>query len=149
MLANVYQADLAAVRMGDDVVVETDSYPERFHGRISYVSPALDPNTRTLQARIVVDNPGEKLKRDMFCTVTVTAGSIPNAIAVPDSSVLRDDNNQPFVYLASSANQFGRRDVEIGESLNGKTRILRGLSPGERVVGDGSLFLQFANSLQH
>src|ERR1700733_1974305 len=107
------------------------------------------PNTRTLQARIVVDNPGEKLKRDMYCTVTVTAGSIPNAIAVPDASVLRDDNNQPFVYLATNANQFGRRDVEIGESLDGKTHILRGLSPGERVVGNGSLFLQFANSLQH
>ena len=149
VLANVYQADLAAVRTGDDVVVETDSYPDRFHGRISYVSPALDPNTRTLQARIVVDNPGEKLKRDMYCTVTVTAGSIPNAIALPDASVLRDDNNQPFVYLAIGANQFGRRDVEIGESLDGKTHILRGLSPGERVVGDGSLFLQFANSLQH
>jgi membrane fusion protein, heavy metal efflux system len=149
VLANVYQADLAAVRTGDDVVVETDAYPGSFHGRISYVSPALDPNTRTLQARIVVDNPQEKLKRDMYCTVTVTAGSIPNAIAVPDSSVLRDDNNQPFVYLAESANQFGRRDVEIGESLDGKTHILRGLSPGERVVGDGSLFLQFANSLQH
>ncbi len=149
VLANVYQADLAAVRTGDDVVVQTDAYPGSFHGRISYVSPALDPNTRTLQARIVVDNPQEKLKRDMYCTVTVTAGSIPNAIAVPDSSVLRDDNNQPFVYLAESANQFGRRDVEIGESLNGKTHILRGLSPGERVVGNGSLFLQFANSLQH
>jgi cobalt-zinc-cadmium efflux system membrane fusion protein len=149
VLANVYQADLAVVRTGDDVVVETDSYPDRFHGRISYVSPALDPNTRTLQARIVVDNPGEKLKRDMYCTVTVTAGFIPNAIAVPDASVLRDDNNQPFVYLATGANQFGRRDVEIGESLDGKTHVLRGLSPGERVVGDGSLFLQFANSLQH
>jgi cobalt-zinc-cadmium efflux system membrane fusion protein len=149
VLANVYQADLADVRTGDDVVVETDAYPGTFHGRISYVSPALDPNTRTLQARIVVDNPGEKLKRDMYCTVTVTAGSIANAIAVPDSSVLRDDNNQPFVYLAIGANQFGRRDVDIGQSLAGKTQILRGLSPGERIVGDGSLFLQFANSLQH
>ena len=145
----MYQGDLAAVRSGDDVVVQNDAYPGAFHGRISYVSPALDPNTRTLQARIVVDNPGEKLKRDMYCTVTVTAGSIPNAIAVPDSSVLRDDNNQPFVYLASGANQFGRRDVEIGQSLNGQTQILRGISPGERVVADGSLFLQFANSLQH
>jgi membrane fusion protein, heavy metal efflux system len=149
VLANVYQADLAAVRTGDDVVVQTDAYPDNFHGRISYVSPALDPNTRTLQARIVVDNPGEKLKRDMYCTVTVTAGSIANAIAVPDSSILRDDNNQPFVYLATGANQFGRRDVEIGQSLNGQTQILRGLSPGEKIVGDGSLFLQFANSLQH
>jgi membrane fusion protein, heavy metal efflux system len=149
VLANVYQGDLAAVRSGDDVVVQNDAYPGNFHGRISYVSPALDPNTRTLQARIVVDNPGEKLKRDMYCTVTVTAGSIPNAIVVPDSSVLRDDNNRPFVYLAVDANQFGRRDVEIGQSLNGQTQILKGISPGEKVVADGSLFLQFANSLQH
>ena len=149
VLANVYQGDLAAVRSGDDVVVQNDAYPGNFHGRISYVSPALDPNTRTLQARIVVDNPGEKLKRDMYCTITVTAGSIPNAIAVPDSSVLRDDNNQPFVYLAIDANQFGRRDVEIGQSQNGQTQILKGISPGEKVVADGSLFLQFANSLQH
>jgi cobalt-zinc-cadmium efflux system membrane fusion protein len=149
VLANVYQADLAFIRSGDDVVVQTDAYPNSFHGRISYVSPALDPNTRTLQARIVVDNPGEKLKKDMYCTVTVTAGSISNAIAVPDSSILRDDNNQPFVYVAVGVNQFGRRDVETGQSENGLTQVLKGISVGEKVVGDGSLFLQFANSLQH
>jgi cobalt-zinc-cadmium efflux system membrane fusion protein len=149
VLANVYQADLAYVRSGDDVVVQTDAYPNSFHGRISYVSPALDPNTRTLQARIVVDNPGEKLKKDMYCTVTVTAGSISNAVAVPDSSVLRDDNNQPFVYVSVGTNQFGRRDVELGQGQSGQTQILKGISVGEKVVGDGSLFLQFANSLQH
>ena len=149
VLANVYQADLAYVQSGDGVVVQTDAYPGSFHGKISYVSPALDPNTRTLQARIIVDNPGEKLKKDMYCTVTVTAGSISNVVAVPDSSVLRDDNNQPFVYVSTGANQFGRRDVDLGESQNGQTRILRGISVGEKVVGDGSLFLQFANSLQH
>jgi len=149
VLANVYQADLASVRSGDDVLVTTDAYPGSFHGKISYVSPALDPSTRTLQARIVVDNPGEKLKRDMYCTVTVTAGSITNAVAVPDSSVLRDDNNQPFIYVTIGSNQFGRRDVEIGQSQGGQTQILKGLSVGDRVVGDGSLFLQFANSLQH
>jgi cobalt-zinc-cadmium efflux system membrane fusion protein len=149
VLANVYQADLAFVHSGDDVVVQTDAYPGSFHGKISYVSPGLDPNTRTLQARIVVDNPGEKLKRDMYCTVTVTAGSISNVVAVSDSSVLRDENNQPFVYAGVGANQFGRRDVELGESQNGQTQVLKGISVGERVVGDGSLFLQFANSLQH
>jgi cobalt-zinc-cadmium efflux system membrane fusion protein len=149
VLANVYQADLAYVRSGDDVLVQTDAYPGSFHGKISYISPALDPNTRTLQARIIVENPGEKLKRDMYCTVTVMAGSVSNVVAVPDSSVLRDDNNQPFVYVSTGANEFGRRDVEIGESENGLTRILKGISVGEKVVGDGSLFLQFANSLQH
>ena len=149
VLANVYQGDLAFVHSGDDVVVQTDAYPGSFHGRISYVSSALDPITRTLQARIVVDNPGEKLKRDMYCTATVTAGSLTNAVTVPNTSVLRDDNNQPFVYVASGANLFGRRDVELGESQNGKTQIIKGISVGDRVVGDGSLFLQFANSLQH
>jgi cobalt-zinc-cadmium efflux system membrane fusion protein len=149
VLANVYQTDLAFVQSGQDVVVQTDAYPGSFHGRISYVSPAVDPNTRTLQARIVVDNPGEKLKRDVYCTVTVTAGSVSNVLAVPNASILRDDNNQPFVYVASGANQFGRRDVEMGASQNGQTQILKGVSVGERVVGDGSLFLQFANSLQH
>jgi cobalt-zinc-cadmium efflux system membrane fusion protein len=149
VLANVYQPDLAYVRSGDDVVVQTDAYPGNFHGKISYVSPALDPNTRTLQARVVVDNPGEKLKRDMYCTVTVTAGSISNVLTVPDSSVLRDDNNQPFVYVETGTNQFGRRAVDLGEREKGQTQILKGISVGEKVVGDGSLFLQFANSLQH
>jgi cobalt-zinc-cadmium efflux system membrane fusion protein len=74
---------------------------------------------------------------------------VSNAIAVPDASVMRDDNNQPFVYIAVGANQFGRRDIDIGESEHGLTQVLKGLSAGDRVVGDGSLFLQFANSLQH
>lgn len=148
VLANVYQADLAYVKAGEDVVVQTDAYPASFHGKISYVSAALDPNTRTLQARIVVNNPGEKLKKDMFCTATVTAGAVENAIAVPDAAVLRDDENRPFVYLATGPNQFGRRDIATGGSESGRTQVLKGLSTGEKVVGDGSLFLQFANALQ-
>lgn len=148
VVANIYQADLAYVHTGDNVVVQTDAYPDTFHGKISYISPALDPNTRTLQARVVVDNKGEKLKRDMYCTVIVTAGIVNNAIAVPDAAVLRDDENLPFVYVESGTNQFGRRAVRIGESTSGETQVLSGLSAGDKVVGNGSLFLQFANSLQ-
>jgi len=149
VLANVYQADLKYVRTGDDVIVQTDAFPESFHGKISYVSPALDANTRTLQARIVVENPGEKLKKDMYCTVIVTAGVLSNALAVPNASVLHDDDNRPFVYVLTGANQFSRRDVDLGEAQDGQVQIAKGISPGEKVVGNGSLFLQFANSLQH
>ncbi len=149
VLANIYQSDLANVKVGDEVTVQTDSYADKFHGKISFISPALDPNTRTLQARIVVDNPGEKLKNNMYVTATVNAGVEQNAIAVPDASVLRNDENQPFVYVATGANQFARRAVDIGQSQAGKTQILKGLSAGDKVVGDGSLFLQFANSFQH
>ncbi len=148
VLVNVYQKDLPYVRVGDQVTIQTDTYPEVFHGRIAYVAASLDPSTRTLQARIETNNPGEKLKKDMYVVATVSAGTIPNAIALPDAAVLRDTENQPFVYAAASANQFGRRAVRLGESLNGQTEITSGLKAGDLVVGNGSLFLQFENSLQ-
>ena len=150
VLVNVYQSDLPFVHVGDSVSINTDSYPDVFHGKISYVAPALDPNTRTLQARIVTENPGRKLKKDMYVTASVLAGANPNALTVPDAAVLRDTENQPYVYVAAqSANQFARRLVKIGESNAGRTEITSGVKEGEQVVGDGALFLQFKNALQH
>ena len=148
VLVNVYQKDLPYVRVGDQVTIRTDAYPDTFHGRISYVAASLDPNTRTLQARVETGNPGDKLKKDMYVVATVNAGKIENAIALPDAAVLRDTENQPFVYVAQSSNQFGRRSVTLGESMNGQTEITSGLKAGEQVIGNGGLFLQFANSLQ-
>jgi len=148
VLVNVYQKDLPYIRVGDTVAIQTDAYPDVFHGRISYVAAALDPNTRTLQARIETSNPGQKLKKDMYVVATVDAGTVRNAIAVPDAAVLRDSENLPFVYLEQAGNQFGRRPVTLGESMNGKTQVTGGLQPGDRIIGNGSLFLQFANSLQ-
>jgi len=148
VLVNIYQKDLPYVRVRDTVAIQTDTYPEVFHGRIAYVAASLDPNTRTLQARIETNNPNEKLKKDMYVVAIVNAGSIPNAIALPDAAVLRDSENQPFVYAAVSSNQFARRTVTLGESLNGKTQITSGLKAGDQVIGNGSLFLQFANELQ-
>jgi len=148
VLVNIYQKDLPYVRVGDPVAIQTETYPEVFHGRIAYVAASLDPSTRTLQARIETNNPGEKLKKDMYVVASVDAGTIPHAIALPDAAVLRDSENQPFVYAAESSNQFGRRSVTLGESMKGQTQITSGLKAGDQVIGNGSLFLQFANSLQ-
>jgi cobalt-zinc-cadmium efflux system membrane fusion protein len=148
VLVNVYQKDLPYVKVGDQVSIQTDAYPDVFHGRISYIAAALDPSTRTLQARIETSNPGEKLKKDMFVTATVNAGNIKDAIALPDSAVLRDSENQPFVYAEVASNQFGRRGITLGENFGGQTQITSGVKAGDQVVGNGSLFLQFANSLQ-
>ncbi|HEV2388972.1 MAG TPA: efflux RND transporter periplasmic adaptor subunit [Candidatus Acidoferrales bacterium] len=149
VLVNVYQRDLPYVRVGEPVAIGTDAYPQVFRGRISYLSPALDPNTRTLTARIVTDNPGLRLKNNMYVTAVVDAGSIPGALALPEAAVLRDSENHPFVYVAVANNQFGRRLVDIGQQAPGLIQITSGLEPGDRVVASGSLFLQFANSLQH
>jgi cobalt-zinc-cadmium efflux system membrane fusion protein len=148
VLANVYQNQLAYVHVGDPVTITSDAYNAEFHGRISFMGAALDPTSRTLQARIDTTNVNQMLKKDMFVTATVRAGQINDALLVPDSAVLRDAENQPYVYLQTDNNRFARRNVQLGESHDGKTRITSGLEPGNKVAGDGSLFLQFANSLQ-
>ncbi len=148
VMVNVYQQDLNDVHIGDPATIHSDAYPDVFHGKISYLGASLDPTTRTLQARIVTDNPGEKLKKDMYVTVNVNAGVINNALAVPDAAVLRDAENQPFVYVEVAQGQFAQRPVKIGDSHDGKTQVTAGLQAGDKVVGDGSLFLQFQNSLQ-
>ncbi len=149
VLVNVFQSDLPYVHVGDSVEINTDTYPEVFRGKISYIAPALDPATRTLQARIVTENPGKKLKKDMYVTAQVNAGAVRDAITVPDASVLRDSENEPFVYVLTNGNQFARRGVTLGINGNGHTQITSGLQEGEQVVGNGSLFLQFKNSIQH
>ncbi len=149
VLANVYERDIGGVNKGDPVTIQTDAYAEEFHGRISYIGVALDPTSRTLPVRIDTQNPGKKLKKDMYVTAIIQAGSIPNALTVPDSAILRDAENEPFVYLEVSPNQFGEHSVTIGDAADGKTQILQGLKAGDRVIADGSLFLQFQNSFQH
>jgi membrane fusion protein, heavy metal efflux system len=148
VLANVYENQLAYVHVGDPVTIKTDAYPDVFHGRISFMGAALDPTSRTLQARIDTANPDGKLKKDMYITATVVAGKINNALLVPDAAVLRDAENEPFVYVEVADAQFARRPVQLAGSYSGKTQIVSGVKAGDQVVGDGSLFLQFANSLQ-
>jgi cobalt-zinc-cadmium efflux system membrane fusion protein len=148
VLVNVYQNDVRYVRVGDQVSITNEAYPGEVRGKIQYIAPALDPMTRTLQARIESTNSGERLKKDMYVTAQVRAGVIPNALLVPDAAILRDNENMPYVYIGTSNNQFARRMVTLGESQGGKTQVTEGLQAGDKIVGDGSLFLQFQNSLQ-
>lgn len=148
VLVNVYQNDIAYVKVGDEVSITNETYPGAVRGKIEYIAPSLDPATRTLQARIAASNPGERLKKDMYVTAEVRAGVIPDAVVVPDAAVLRDQQNMPYVYVRTGDRQFARRSVTLGESVNGRTQIATGLQAGDQIVGDGSLFLQFQNSMQ-
>jgi len=148
VLVNVYQSDLSFIRVGQEVEIATDAYPETFRGKISYVAPSMDATTRTLQARIVAQNPGRKLKKDMYVSAILRAAALRDALTVPDAAILRDAENEPFVYVQTSANQFARRQVTLGDQSNGRVQIKSGLKEGEQVAGNGSLFLQFMNSLE-
>jgi len=80
VLVNVYQNDIAAVKVGDQVTIANETYPGTVQGRIEYIAPSLDPTTRTLQARIAAPNPGERLKKDMYVTAEVQAGVVTDAL---------------------------------------------------------------------
>lgn len=144
VLAHVYQRELRWVRPGETATIETDAYPGHFHGRITYIAPEVDPATRTLQVRIVTANPRQELKKGMYVTALIHAGTMAHALVVPAAAVLRNGENQPFVYRQAAPTRFAMQMVSLGITQNGMTQITSGLRAGEPVIAHGSLFLQFA-----
>ncbi len=145
---HVFDRDLASVRSGDSVQETNPSLGRAFQGTVSYIGSIVDPNTRTTPVRIVTRNPGGILKKDMFVDAVIHTGSQGNTVVVPVSAVLRDDKNEPIVYVQMEPGKFAQRQVAIAGQQNGLIAITSGLQVGEIVVSDGGLFLQFAGSIQ-
>ena len=146
VIANVFEADLPFVRIGDSAEILTGGGAPPLMGRVSYIAALVDPNTRAVVARIVAPNPGDLLKKQMYVDVSIESGRVSTGLLVPVSAILRDDENLPFVYVALADGSFARRHVSLGyrDSLNGD--VTSGLQNGDRIVADGALFLQFMQS---
>ena len=108
----------------------------------------VDPATRTTPVRIVTRNPEGLLKKDMYLDAVIRTATRRNILTVPVSAVLRDAQNQPFVYVEAQPGQFAQRLVTIGAQQDGAIEIESGLELGQNVVAEGSVFLQFANTYQ-
>lgn len=143
---HIFDRDLPLVRVGDRVDESNASIPDVFHGTISYVGAMVDTATRTTPVRIVTANPRDLLKKDTFVEAVVHTRTQKNLLTVPLSAVLRTTENEPFVYLEVERGKFGQRLITTGEEQDGRAEVLSGLKEGEKVVSEGSLFLQFANS---
>jgi cobalt-zinc-cadmium efflux system membrane fusion protein len=124
------------------------SFPTVFRGTVTYIGDMLDPATRTTPVRIVTANIDGLLKKDLFLDITVTDRTQRSALVVPTSSVLYDEQNFPFVYVQVQHGQFAQRQVTLGTQQKDQVEVVNGLKPGEQVVSQGGLFLQFANSFQ-
>jgi cobalt-zinc-cadmium efflux system membrane fusion protein len=145
---HIFDRDLPAVRSGDTVDETNPSIGRAFHGAVSYIGSFVDPNTRTTPVRIVTANPGGILKKDMFVDAVIHTGSQGNTVVVPVSAVLRDDKNEPIVFVQVAPGKFAQRQVAIAGQQNGLIAIASGVQIGETVVSDGGLFLQFAGAIQ-
>lgn len=139
--ANVFEADLAAVHLGDSADISTGG-GQTLTGKVDNIAAVVDPNTRAVAVRIDVANPGEVLKRDFYVHVQLHSHAPVQGILVPVSAVLRDDQNLPFVFVTKPDGSFERRRVDLGSRVGDRQEIRSGLNAGDSVVVEGALFLQ-------
>lgn len=147
--AQVYEQDLAFVRLGQEATVSLSYLPDRkFRGRVTYVYPTVDEKTRTARVRMEFHNPGYFLKPGMFATVELRAELEPSALLVPDMAVLRSGEKNT-VFIALAGGKFEPRTVTLGpRSENNFYQVLSGLNEGERVVTSGQFMLDSESQLR-
>jgi RND family efflux transporter MFP subunit len=145
VVGQVYEKDLAKIRVGSGASITSDAYPGRvFRGQVTYVDPRLDPATRTAQVRVEVANPGQALKIGMYVNVAfaTTGGSESTTPVVPVAAVQNINNQQVIFTATGDPNIFAMRPVRLGAESNGYYPVLEGLTVGDRIVTDGSFMLR-------
>jgi cobalt-zinc-cadmium efflux system membrane fusion protein len=141
VMAHVFDTDLGAVHLGD--IARVTGAGRTLSGKVDNIAAEVDPNTRSVAVRIVVDNPGEFLKRQMYVAVSIEDRQQSQGLLIPVSAILHDDENLPYVYVEQADGSFARAHVNVGYRSGDRYSILSGLRPGQRIVTDGALFLQF------
>ncbi len=143
VMANIFESDLTSIAIGDSVEVTSGASPKIFPGTIDNISAIIDPNTHAIGVRVVVKNPGDILKKQMYVHVLIHSNHQTTGLLAPVSSVLRDQENLPFDYVARTDGTFERRRVTLGYRVDDQYEITSGLVAGDQVVLDGGLFVQF------
>jgi cobalt-zinc-cadmium efflux system membrane fusion protein len=141
VMAHIFDTDLGAVHLGD--TAQVTGAGKTLTGRVDNIAAEVDPNTRSVAVRVVVDNPGQFLKRQMYVTVGIEDRQTAQGLLLPVSAILHDDENLPYVYVEQADGSFARAHVTVGYRSGDRTSILSGVRPGQRIVTDGALFLQF------
>ena len=140
VMADVYEQDLARIRVGDEARVHIPAFPDREPvGRITYVGNTVDPVTRVAVARIEIPNPDSSLRPGMFANVQVK-GLSDGIVDVPLAAVLAR-RDQFFVFTKNPNGTFAQHEVRPGEQQGQHVQILAGLSPGDPVVTEGAILV--------
>jgi cobalt-zinc-cadmium efflux system membrane fusion protein len=142
MLAAVRQEELARLHLGQSVSVTVPGVSdERVMGTITNLGQELDPTTRVMPVRIVLRNPGGRLRPEMLIDAEITVGAGKPALVVPTDAV-QQINGQDTVFVRTAPDRFVLRAVRVGRTTNAKTPVLEGLASGEQVVVRGSFVLK-------
>jgi membrane fusion protein, heavy metal efflux system len=144
--AQIFGSDLAAVHVGDSAEIESDSAATHLQGTVTNISALVNPDTRSVIARVSVANTAQLLKKQMYVRVLIHSQQEESGVLIPVAAVLRDDENLPFVYLEQSDGSFARRHVTLGYRDGDRYEIPSGLKTGEKLIVEGGIFVRFIQS---
>src|SRR6516162_2299115 len=144
LIANVREVDAPLMQVGLPLEVHVLAYPGRvFKGKVSYVAPSIDPNTHRLPVRADVENPDGALKPGMFANFSIITGEASTAPAVPQGAIVYE-GEQARVWVARERDTLALREIRVGRISDGMVEVLAGLSPEEKVVTSGTVFIDRA-----
>ena len=147
LIADFYEYDMQSLKLGQAVVVVSDAYPgERIAGKVTFISPSIDPSARTVQVRVELPNPRGHLKVDMFVNAIVSV-DLPPAVVVPVSAVL-STGAQSVVWVQKMEGLYEPRRVTLGVRAGGDYQILSGISAGDTVVTSGGYLIDSESQLE-
>jgi cobalt-zinc-cadmium efflux system membrane fusion protein len=142
VIANIFEHDLAGLRVGDLAEVTVEAYPHRkFNGRVTYIGDEVDLTTRAVRARIEVPNADHVLKPGMFARAAIDADGAREVVVAPDSAIYEIDG-KAVVFVPAGDGRFSVQPVTLGGRGNETVEITAGLKPGDEVVAKGGLALK-------
>lgn len=145
VIAEVYESDLAFVKEGQEAAVTVAAYPgERFHGKIAYIDPFLNPQTRTVRVRLELPNPGGRLKPEMFAQVDLKS-RLGSGLLIPESALL-DSGLRQIVFVDKGMEMYEPKEVKA-RRIDGAYLIQEGLNPGERIVASANFLIDSESKL--
>jgi RND family efflux transporter MFP subunit len=144
VVADAYERDFSRVRVGTTGTITTKAYPDlTLRGRVAYIDPQVNPETRTAKVRVEVPNPGERLRLGMFAELSIEGAGSYGGAQIPKSAI-QTVGSRTVVYFADpkQPGKFVERDVRIGGTTGTEVNIVSGVAPGESVVAEGSFFVR-------
>jgi RND family efflux transporter MFP subunit len=150
VIGDLYEQDFQTVQVGSEAAITAPAYPgQTLRGRVTYIDPRVDPQTRTAKIRVEVPNPGGRLRLGMYVSLAFTTRGGERALVVPRAAV-QSIGERTVVYVPAKDEEgkFMQRQVRLGPLVGDAYTVLAGLRPGEVVVTEGSFFLR-AESLRN
>jgi len=148
LLAEVFERQSAWVEVGQAAEVSLSYIPGKtWRGKVEYIYPSLDPKTRTLKVRLRFDNPGEKLKPNMYANVKIFGGAKENTIVIPLEGLIRTGREERVI-VALGDGKFEARQVTAGIESGNYVEILKGVNEGEKIVISGQFLIDSEASMR-